>query len=265
MKTRSIFWGSLFILAGALLLASNLGILRINVWQLIWPSFIIAMGVWTLWTATQGAEALEVEDISVPLEAITRAKMTVSFGAGQVRVDNSAAADSLFSGRFVGGLDHALHRQDDTVELELKPASMDFVQVAMPWAWGAREWKFGLNDQVEWHLNLEIGASNTYVDLRDLRVVDLNIDTGASNTEVTLPANAGHTHVDVDGGAASITLTIPDGVAARIQIDSGLAAISVNRERFPRMGEVYKSGDYETAVNKVDINADIGAGSLNIR
>ena len=84
MKTRSAFWGTIFIIAGALLLLSNLGLLAflsINVWKLVWPSFIIAMGVWTLWAATKGPEALETEELSLPLEGASSAKLTVAFGA----------------------------------------------------------------------------------------------------------------------------------------------------------------------------------------
>jgi len=264
MKTRSIFWGSLFILAGMLLLASNLGILKINIWQLVWPAFIIALGAWTLWTATRGTEALDVENVSLPLDGIKQAKMALSFGAGQIKLNHNARTGSLFSGDFVGGLTHTIRRQDDSAELELNPGDSNFLQGIMPWDWAAREWNFGLSNQVTWHLTFEIGASDAQVDLSNLRVVDLNLETGASTTAITLPANAGHTHVDVNGGAASITLQIPEGVAARIQVDSGLAAINIDRNRFPRVGKVYQSDDYQTAVNKVDINADFGAGSLKI-
>ena len=110
-----------------------------------------------------------------------------------------------------------------------------------------------------------MGASDAHVDLTDVRVTDLKIETGASNTEITLPANAGVTHVDLDGGAASVSFTVPEGVAARIHVDSGLSSIDIDRNRFPRVGSYYKSDDYETAANKVDIEADFGAGSLSIR
>ena len=135
----------------------------------------------------------------------------------------------------------------------------------MPWTWGAREWKFGLSKQISWQLHFEMGASDTQVDLTDLRVTDLEIDTGASNTKVIMPAKAGQTHVDLSGGAASVLFEVPEGVAAKIQVDSGLASIDINRDRFPRVGNYYKSADYETAENKVDISADFGAGSLVIR
>ena len=265
MKMKSAFWGTIFILAGALLLLSNLGILTINVWKLVWPSFIIAMGVWTLWTATQGPEALDVEELSIPLDGTKSAKMTISFGAGQVHIHERTGLNELISGSFVGGVEEKVTHDGDFTKVKLQPSTADFVHAFMPWSWGAREWKFGLNKDIDWQLKFEMGASDAQVDLTHVRVTDLKVETGASNTDITLPANAGHTHVDLEGGAASVNFIVPEGVAARIQVDSGLSSIDINRTRFPRVGDYYKSEDYETAVNKIDINAEFGAGSLSIR
>ena len=265
MKAKSTFWGSLFIGAGTLLLLDNLGILHVNVWQLIWPTFIIAAGVWTLMVASKGTDALEVEHVSVPLEGTTLGNMTLSFGAGQVRVTGGADEGQLFSGTFGGGVEYKSKKKGESTKITLKPGSADFVTTMMPWMWGAREWSVGLSEAVAWQLHFEMGASDTQVDLSDLKVTDLEVDTGASNTKIILPANAGQTHVDLSGGAASIVFEVPEGVAARIQVDSGLAAINIDRERFPRVGNYYKSDNYETAANKIDINADFGAGSLSIR
>lgn len=265
MKTKSAFWGSLFIIAGALLLLGNLGVLTINVWKLVWPTFIIAMGIWTLWSATQGAETLETEELSLPLEGATGAKLTVSFGAGQFHINGNANAAELLSGSFIGGVEEKVTHEGGFTKVKLQPRSDDFIHVIMPWSWGARNWQFGLNKDIDWQLSLEMGASDAHVDLTDVKVTALTVETGASNTNITLPANAGVTHVDLDGGAASVTFTVPEGVAARIRVDSGLSSIDIDRTRFPRIGDYYKSADYETAANKVDINADFGAGSLSIR
>ena len=265
MKFKSAFWGSLFIFAGGLLLLNNLGILYINVWRLIWPSFIIAAGVWTLWIATKGNDALDVEEIALPLDGTKNGKMTLSFGAGQVKIKGDVGASELLKGSFAGGVEVSSKKDGDFTNLKLKPSSQDFIFAIMPWTWGAREWNVGLNQEVAWQLHFEMGASDAQIDLTDLRVTDLEVDTGASNTKIILPANAGQTHVDLNGGAASIAFEVPEGVAVRIQVDGGLSSIDINRDRFPRVGNYYKSDDYETAVNKVDINADFGAGTLSIR
>ena len=104
MKTRSAFWGTIFVIAGALLLLGNLGVLTVNVWKLVWPSFIIAMGVWTLWAATRGSEALETEELALPLEGAASAKLTVAFGAGQFHINGDARTNELLGGSFVGGI-----------------------------------------------------------------------------------------------------------------------------------------------------------------
>ena len=265
MKTKSSFWGGLFIFAGVLLLLNNLGVLHINVGELICPPFIIAAGVWTLWSATKGKDTLEVEEVLLPLEGIKQGKMTLSFGAGQIKLKGDIGKDELLKGNFAGGVAVSSKKDGDFTKLKLKPSTEDFIFAIMPWTWGAREWDFGLSKEVDWQLHFEMGASDTQVDLTDLKVTDLEVDTGASNTKIILPANAGQTHVDLSGGAASVIFEVPEGVAARIQVDSGLASIDINRDRFPRMGGYYKSADYETAANKVDINADFGAGSLSIR
>ena len=265
MKIKSAFWGSLFVIAGALLLLNNLGILQVNIWRLIWPTFIIAMGVWTLLAATRGTDALETEDVVLALEGTKQGKMTLSFGAGQVKIKGDVGAGELLKGSFAGGVDISSKKDGDFTKFSLKPSSEEFIFAMMPWTWGAREWDFGLSQEVDWQLHFEMGASDTQVDLTDLKVTDLEVDTGASNTKIILPANAGQTHVDLSGGAASILFEVPEGVAARIQVDSGLAAINIDRDRFPRVGSYYKSTDYETAANKVDISADFGAGSLSIR
>ena len=47
MRRNEFFWGGALIVVGVLLL---LGILfQVNVWALIGPLFLIALGVWVIW------------------------------------------------------------------------------------------------------------------------------------------------------------------------------------------------------------------------
>jgi hypothetical protein len=60
-------------------------------------------------------------------------------------------------------------------------------------------------------------------------------------------------------------MQVPTGVAARIQIRSGVSGVSVDERRFPRVGAGNQSPDFDTAANKVEIDAQMGAGSIDIR
>ena len=142
------------------------------------------------------------------------------------------------------------------------------VHFASPWMWRSRgtlDWTVRLSEQVPLSLDLEGGASDTRLDLSDLHVTDLRVQTGASSSEITLPASAGHTKAAISSGAASVRVRVPEGVAARVQVSGGMADIQVDKNRFPRVGDVYQSEDYATAENKVDIDVETGVGSISVR
>jgi hypothetical protein len=69
----------------------------------------------------------------------------------------------------------------------------------------------------------------------------------------------------VKSGAAAVSLRLPEGVAGRIYIQSGLAGISVDTSRFPQVSGGYETPGYGTAANKADIRIETGVGSIDIR
>jgi hypothetical protein len=71
--------------------------------------------------------------------------------------------------------------------------------------------------------------------------------------------------VSIEAGVASVKLTIPEGVSADIQARGGLASIQIDQKRFPRDGERYRSADYDTAGNKIDLMIETGVGSVEVR
>jgi hypothetical protein len=126
------------------------------------------------------------------------------------------------------------------------------------------DWDVALNSQIPTALTLNVGANKSTLDLRDLNLTDLKLETGASETRVTLPAN-GRYHADFDLGAASLEVTVPDGLSARIRASVGMAGVSVDESRFPRSGGYYQSPDFDSASNSVDMTIDAGAASIKVR
>jgi hypothetical protein len=268
MRSGSLFWAAVLVLVGILLLFNNLGIITVDVWGLIWPLFLIVLGLWALWAAFFGRRSVETEEAAIPLEGATQARVLVKHGAGRLRVDSIAASGDLLTGTFGGGLERRVRREGDVLDVEMRMPPTVFSPFVFPWTWGggsALDWTFGLNGEVPLTIKFDTGAGDARLDLTDLRVTDLKLQTGASSTDLTVPANAGHTRAKIDAGAASIIVRVPPGVAARIRAGGGLASVSVDRNRFPRQGGVYESPDYETASNKVDLRIDTGVGSISVR
>ncbi|NPV08322.1 MAG: hypothetical protein HPY83_10240 [Anaerolineae bacterium] len=269
MRRSGVLWGILLVLVGLLLLLSNLGVIAVDVWSLLWPLLLIGVGVWLVWGVLAKPEGVEIEEVSIPLQGAARARVRLDHGAGQLRVTGRAAPDQLLSGRFAGGLKYDVLRRADLLDVDLRVPSRVYPQFAFPWTWwsgrGALDWEVALNPEVPLELHLKTGASATWLDLSELQVTELRLDTGASSTEVTMPAAAGYTRADVRSGVAGVVIRIPEGVEAHIRASGGLADTSVS-PRFERVGPgAYRSPSYATAPNRLELNVEVGLGSVSIR
>jgi hypothetical protein len=115
-------------------------------------------------------------------------------------------------------------------------------------------------------LTVEAGAADSTLDLSALQITRLDLQTGVADTRVLLPQAAGRTSVSVTGGVTDLTFEVPQGVAADIQVSDGMASRSIDERRFRSMGGGrYRSADYETTPNRVEMRIELGSASLTIR
>jgi hypothetical protein len=265
MRRGNLFWGFVLILAGLIFLLSTTGALKgVDPWNLFWPLFLIVIGVWILFGNIFGRRYITSQQAVIPLEGAASAWVKISHGAGRLTLDSRAGPGELASGTFGGGLAYKTERTGS--ELAVKMRLPDQVFPFWGWGWsGGLDWSFGLNKDIPLKLDINTGAGEANFDLTDLRVTEFKLHTGATSTKLTVPANAGYTRGAVEMGAAALSIHIPNGVAARIRHRGGLSSISVDRSRFPRMGDAYQSADYETAANKVEIDIQAGVGSVDVR
>ncbi len=264
-RSWASFWGFFLVIIGGLLLMNNLGFLSVNIWELIWPLFLIILGVWILAGYFYQGTPLQAEEAKIPLEGASQAQIHIRHGAGRLSLDAGASSGVLLEGKFDGGLDYKVKREGGLLNVEMHLPADRF---ARSWLCGPRhplDWSLGLNREIPLSLDLETGASDMRLNLTDLRVTRLQLKTGASTTDLTLPANAGTTQVKIRSGAASIIIRVPEEVAIRTRFKGGLTGIKVNLNRFPRIGDTYQSGNYESASNRVDLDIEAGVGSIDIR
>ncbi len=300
MHRGSIFWGIMLVLLGGLFLAQNFNLLppTVNVWSIFWALLLVGFGLGMLLrsmgrgqasglptpggnaprpvdTAIPGsspaaartaAPVTQGEAVRVPLGGARQAALRFHHGAGELRVDANAAPDELFSGTFVGGLDHQERQDGDQITSDLRVPGGSF-PVIDPFDSGQRlDWTVGLNPNIPLALEFEVGASRNWLNLRNLQVKDLRLQTGASATEIEFPARAGEMRAQIKSGAASVDIRIPEDVSALIRTGGGLSSIQVDTQRFPQTGSgVYSSPDYGMAANRLDLEIEAGVGSVKIR
>jgi hypothetical protein len=252
-------WPVAWIVVGVVLLLSTTGTMGTGPGQLIaeyWPWLLIALGIWFVIGAVVPTGRGLTETLALPLAGATEAGVKIQFGAGTLHT-RPAAPGNVVDGDFRGGV---MHRLIGPGRVELEQDT----RYGLPWLERSSEWMVGLTTEVPLELRIDAGANKSVLDLRDLKVRRLDLQTGASDTRVLLPRAAGMTAVKASHGAASLTLEVPAGVAARIKTTMAIGSTQVDETRFPRSAGGYESPDYATATNRVDIDASGGVGSLKV-
>jgi hypothetical protein len=205
---------------------------------------------------------------TIPLENATRARLRFQHGAGQLTVRSGSDPTQLLGGDLGEHAELAVRREGEQVDVVLRPVANQWPAWIDPtYWWGPRrpfDWDVQLNPNVQLALELETGASRSSLDLSQLKVTEVILKTGMSATEVTLPAAAGFTAVEIHAGLAEVDLRIPPGVAATIRGHLGLAALNVDRARFPRTLDGYESPDFATATNRIQLRVEGGLGTVNV-
>ncbi len=252
-------WPVAWIVVGVILLLSTTGSIGQGPAELIaeyWPWALVVLGIWFVIGAVVPAGRGLTETLALPLAGAPDAGIRIRFGAGDLAT-RPAAAGQLVDGEFVGGV---IHRLVGPGRVELEQDT----RYGLPWLERPSRWTVGLTAEVPLDLRIDAGASRAVLDLRELRVRTLELKTGASETRVLLPRAAGATTVRAQAGAATLTLDVPAGVAARIRSRMALGSTQVDQTRFPPSAGGYESPDYATAPNRVEIDVQGGVGSLRI-
>jgi hypothetical protein len=98
------FWGGVLIVLGLLFLLQNLGILRIDIWGLVWALALIALGAYLVWGTLSARErSVGAEPGHVPLDGARIAHVRLEHGAGRMEIRAGAAPGDLLTGTFGGG------------------------------------------------------------------------------------------------------------------------------------------------------------------
>lgn len=265
MKNNSLLWGVGLLFAGGLMLANAMGIRLPNgnsLTSLFWPLTFILLGVWALLSVFIRRDS-QTESASIALDGASESKLKINHGAGELKVHSGANSNELLHGTFGGGVEHDTSRNGNQLKVKMRSASnfWDF-----PF-WGSGNqynWDVALNQNIPTSLRFSIGANKSVIALRDMNLLDLKVEAGASDIDLILPER-GRFKADFDLGAASLTLTIPENVSARIHTSLGAVDLSIDKNRFPKVGGFYQSVDYETATDAIDIDIDAGAASIRIK
>jgi uncharacterized membrane protein len=235
--------------------------------------YVLWVGVFLLifttdWLSWQ--QATRTKEVSVPLSDAARGQISLSHSIGHLTMQPASIQDVFVKGIFGGGLDSQVTREGDLVKANLSFAKQQgLLSFRYPWTWGpenAIDWDVTLTPQIPLTLNIHTRTGEADLDFAKLLLTALTIDGKASLVNLTLPEQAGETAVKVQGSASTYNITVPPGVAVQIRAANQSSGLIINLARFPvkQEGRLYRSPDYDTAANRIDIEVDLNFGSVQV-
>lgn len=124
-------------------------------------------------------------------------------------------------------------------------------------------WDLDLTDEIPINLEVNTGASETYLDLQGLQLNNLDIHAGVGDITVDLSGNWQESfNVDLEMGVGQSTIILPKDVGVKIKSSKGIG--QSNFTGFISEGNgVYVNEAFKDADVRIIVNTELGVGQAN--
>lgn len=301
MKTSHVFWGTLFICFGLLVLINNFTSILMDwglIWKL-WPLVIILLGISIIMKHKAGKSfvaglaalilALAIfgtfktafyiadNDFEISLggkpgfsvndynetfnDSIKFATLNFDGGAGKFILQDTT--DNLIFFRTEGAKNNYRLTRYDEENSSVINFDMKDTKIVFGKNYKNRV-DFNLNSNPVWDLNFDVGAASIDLDLKKFNVKDITVDMGAASLELTLGSLRDTSNISIDAGASDININIPENAGCEIVTDAALSS-----KHFPGFNETnsgrYRSSNYDESKQKIFIDIECGVSSISVK
>src|SRR6202022_4970403 len=118
-----------------------------------------------------------------------------------------------------------------------------------------------LNSTIPWKIAVDGGASTDTFNLSSIHVTSIASNAGASREDITLGAPSGTVPITVNGGAVTVNVHRPKGVAVSATVSGGATNLTFDGRQSHAIGNLTaQTGDYDSAADRYQIQVS-GGGS----
>ena len=125
-------------------------------------------------------------------------------------------------------------------------------------------------------LEINGGAGEFIIDLSDVTISNAEINVGAATLTLTLPKPTltaaapgtkpvGEIKIELNAGASSIVIEVPDGVEARVTTTGALLTLRSSNARVSASGNAAETSGYASSQQRVTVQVTAGASSVTVR
>jgi hypothetical protein len=99
--------------------------------------------------------------------------------------------------------------------------------------------------------------------LSTVHIASIDVNTGASKEDITVGDPSGTVPIKINGGALTVNLHRPPGVAASVSVSGGAASLSFDGRQSKSVGTLTaQTSDYDRASDRYEIQVDGGADTV---
>lgn len=290
MENNKVLGGIILIGIGLVFLLMNMDIVSGAIlWNLfnLWPLILIVVGIniifknnriisvitWILFFAVLiGYGIIKTEDQDKrfsssetnvhmdKLEQTEIGELRLMLGGANVEV-YAADGSSLLEGHFTGWpVKRRLAYRDGK-----KIASIELRNEEIQWNRNKNNrYQIGLNKQMIWSIDADMGAINGTIDLSDVKIDDFELNVGAGNLHLIFGDQYQQTNVDIDAGATALDISIPKNIGVRLHSRGGISTTNLQGQGWIKQNKYYTSSNYEAAEKKIDLDITMGVGKVNV-
>ncbi len=295
---RGLFWPLLLITIGIVFLLVNFGLIPgvtaislLHLWPLLlilagvdiaigrrWPLAalgidvgVIAFGLALLATQptfvgsplfiVNGAGGGE-RDVTVPRENTTALSLDINAGAGRFRISGGS---TMLVEAHSSNNDLRLLRGRSTAVSGGERADVRIDHSGNHIGGTPIDIETRIARDVPTELSINGGAGEFVIDLADVTIRSADLNVGAASMTLTLPKPMATVIIDVNAGASSIVIEVPDGVEAQVTTKGALLTLRSSNPRVTASGNTAETSGYASATARVNVRITAGVSSITVR
>jgi hypothetical protein len=277
----SFSWQSIFHLWPVLLILWGISVLPVkDIWKLLASLLIILLTVFFLWKFPQRfhndwhfhwnddeeeyTSLNALQSLDEPFDSlVTVGVINLDAAAGQFMIkDSSSRLIEFLNKGELGNYSMEVQKSGDTSIIDLTMHSRIEGDKDEDFKGGHRV-NLKINPKPSWNLNMDVGAADLDLDLRNFKVDQVNLDGGASSVNILIGKLQKETHLDLETGASSIKITVPREAGCEVNYNTVLSQRDL--KEFVKKGDgKYQTSNFNTSDQKVYLSIDAAVSSIHI-
>jgi hypothetical protein len=124
---------------------------------------------------------------------------------------------------------------------------------------------YNLSEELLWDIDIDMGAMDMDMDLRDVPFDRLDMDLGAGDVTCYFGILDDAAYVSIDSGVSDVTLYVPEEMPMRLHFEGGIKDIDFEGAAALRKnGEYYETKEFNQGLVHYEIDVNTGVGELTI-